>query len=406
MMNWLTMQDVAIDDNGIVDGPFGSNLKKSDYIDDSINGIPVLTTKNLYGDYSANSVRYISKEKYETLKRSTVFPGDILVAKIGSIGKCGIYPLNQGIALIPANLLKITLKPEIVRKYVYYYIQSSTFQSLIKSISTATAQPAFNVTKFRKLPIPVPSQKEQARIVARIEELFSQLESGVETLKQTKEQLAVYRLSVLKAAFEGRFTHAISDKTWRIIDFADVDTGATPLTSNPDYYNGEIAWVTSAKINDNEITTASDYITEKALKETNCKVFPAHTLLVAMYGEGKTRGKCAELMIPAATNQALAAIRIRETSEISLAYVKWFLTFNYQNIRRKAAGGVQPNLNLGIVKKIQVPQHTKEEQNRIVSEIESRLSVCDQIEQTVDAALQQAEALRQSILKKAFEGGL
>ena len=99
----LSMADIAIDNNGIVDGPFGSNLKKSDYIDDSQNGIPVLTTKNLYGDYSSDSVRYISKEKYETLKRSTVFPGDIIVAKIGSIGKCGIYPLDQGLALIPAN---------------------------------------------------------------------------------------------------------------------------------------------------------------------------------------------------------------------------------------------------------------------------------------------------------------
>lgn len=287
----------------------------------------------------------------------------------------------------------------ILPKYLYYGTQYLVFRLPDKGY-------ARHYQHVEKMNLPVPPLEEQARIVARIEELFSQLESGVETLKQTKEQLAVYRLSVLKAAFEGRFTHAISDKTWRIIDFADVDTGATPLTSNPDYYNGEIAWVTSAKINDNEITTASDYITEKALKETNCKVFPPHTLLVAMYGEGKTRGKCAELMIPAATNQALAAIRIRETSEISLAYVKWFLTFNYQNIRRKAAGGVQPNLNLGIVKNIQVPQHTKEEQNRIVSEIESRLSVCDQIEQTVDAALQQAEALRQSILKKAFEGGL
>lgn len=301
---------------------------------------------------------------------------------------------------VKSSAMKI-LKPntELVNpKYIYYRMQIIQFDS--------STHKRYWIQQYSKIKVAVPPLEEQARIVARIEELFSQLECGVETLKQTKAQLAVYRLSVLKAAFEGRFTDAISDKTWRIIDFADVDTGATPLTSNPDYYNGEIAWVTSAKINDNEITTASDYITEKALKETNCKVFPAHTLLVAMYGEGKTRGKCAELMIPAATNQALAAIRIRETSEISLAYVKWFLTFNYQNIRRKAAGGVQPNLNLGIVKNIQVPQHTKEEQNRIVSEIESRLSVCDQIEQTVDAALQQAEALRQSILKKAFEGGL
>lgn len=326
--------------------------------------------------------------------------GDILIVCDGS--RSGL--VGFAIKGYVGSTLAVISAEGMSQKYLFYFLQS--LYPLLNTRKKGTGTPHLDQNVLKNAKVNLPPLEEQARIVARIEELFSQLESGVETLKQTKAQLAVYRLSVLKAAFEGRFTHTISDKTWRIIDFADVDTGATPLTSNPDYYNGEIAWVTSAKINDNEITTASDYITEKALKETNCKVFPAHTLLVAMYGEGKTRGKCAELMIPAATNQALAAIRIRETSEISLAYVKWFLTFNYQNIRRKAAGGVQPNLNLGIVKNIQVPQHTKEEQNRIVSEIESRLSVCDQIEQTVDAALQQAEALRQSILKKAFEGGL
>ncbi len=125
-----------------------------------------------------------------------------------------------------------------------------------------------------------------------------------------------------------------------------------------------------------------------------------------MYGEGKTRGKCAELMIPAATNQALAAIELHENAKVYQPYLKWFFVFNYQQIRRKASGGVQPNLNLGIVKNISVPIYGYESQKRIVNEIESRLSVCDSIEQTVDAALQQAEALRQSILKEAFEGRL
>ena len=125
-----------------------------------------------------------------------------------------------------------------------------------------------------------------------------------------------------------------------------------------------------------------------------------------MYGEGKTRGKCAELMISAATNQALAAIELHPDSAISRDYLKWYLVFNYQEIRRKASGGVQPNLNLGIVKNLNIPLFTKDEQKNIVQEIENRLSVCDSIEQTVDTALQQAEAMRQSILKKAFEGEL
>ena len=121
------LESISYGDNAIVDGPFGSNLKTSDYIDDPENGVPVLTTKNLTGDYSKNSVRYITKTKFEELKRSQVKGGDILVAKIGSIGKTGIYPLSRPTAIIPANLLKFTVNPDIVFRYVYYFLNFSDF---------------------------------------------------------------------------------------------------------------------------------------------------------------------------------------------------------------------------------------------------------------------------------------
>jgi len=262
------------------------------------------------------------------------------------------------------------------------------------------------MANFTSYEIPVPSSDEQERIVAKIEELFSQLDASVADLKTVKERLQIYRQAVLKEAFEGKYAINPFYEIKRICDFANVGTGATPLTSKKEYYNGNIPWVTSSKINEGKIYAPTEYITELAIKETNCKVYPAHTLLIAMYGEGKTRGKCAELMIPAATNQALAAIEINENEKIYQPYLKWFLTFNYQNIRRKASGGVQPNLNLGTIKNICVPIYGYDSQKNIVNEIESRLSVCDSIEQIVDTALQQAEALRQSILKQAFEGKL
>ena len=285
-------------------------------------------------------------------------------------------------------------------RYLYFFCRHFNFRRLDKS----TTIPSLAKRDLLSIEMPVPPLAEQKRIVARIEELFSELGSGVETLKKTKQQLSVYRQAVLKAAFEGSWINSKPKRSAKISDLAYVGTGATPLTSNPSYYGGGIAWVTSSKINDGNIYAPSEYITEKAISKTNCKVYPPHTLLVAMYGEGKTRGKCAELMIPAATNQALAAIELHENTEQFRNYVKWFLVFNYQLIRRKASGGVQPNLNLGSIKNITIPIFNDDDQVRIVSEIESRLSACDSIEKIVDAALQQAESMRQSILKKAFEG--
>lgn len=288
----------------------------------------------------------------------------------------------------------------VLPKYIYYKLQTIHIDH--------SAHKQYWISQFSRIKVKVPSITEQQRIVSRIEELFSSLDNAVESLRKTKEQLAVYRQAVLKEAFEGKYITNDSSayRIMRINDFADVGTGATPLTSNSAYYGGKIAWVASGKINDGRISTPTDYITDLAIQETNCKVFPAGTILVAMYGEGKTRGKCAELLIPAATNQAIAAITLKEASPVDKSFLEWFLTLNYHNIRRKASGGVQPNLNLEIIKAISIKVFSKLAQEETVNQIESRLSICDNIEQTVNTALAQVEAMRQSILKEAFEGRL
>jgi hypothetical protein len=122
-----------------------------------------------------------------------------------------------------------------------------------------------------------------------------------------------------------------------------------------------------------------------------------------MYGEGKTRGKCSELRIDATTNQAIAAVQcpvpIRE-------YIKLSLLHQYEDLRLTASGGVQPNLNLSLVRAIPIPFPPLAEQERIVTEVERRLSVIDELESTVTANLQRATRLRQSILQQAFCGKL
>ncbi len=193
----------------------------------------------------------------------------------------------------------------------------------------------------------------------------------------------------------------------RIIDISHVETGATPLKKKREYYqNGTIPWVTSGALNNWTIREATDFITELALKETNVKLFPEHTLLVAMYGEGKTRGKCSELLIEATTNQAIAALIQKGYEEITRYYLKWFMQKNYSELRRLASGGAQPNLNLDIIKNTFVPLAFAQEQTQIVKEIESRFSEVEISEKSIDSELKKAEQLRQSILNDAFEGKL
>jgi type I restriction enzyme S subunit len=181
---------------------------------------------------------------------------------------------------------------------------------------------------------------------------------------------------------------------------ADVGTGATPNRSKVEFWlDGDVPWVTSGVANGDYVDKASEFVTQRALAETNLTLYPAGTLLVAMYGEGKTRGKCAELRIPATTNQALAALQVNDQVR---AYVRHFLELNYQDMRKVASGGVQPNLNLSLVRAVAVPLPPLAEQQRIVAEVDRRLTLVRSVETEVDTNLKRAQALRQSMLSKAF----
>ncbi len=150
----------------------------------------------------------------------------------------------------------------------------------------------------------------------------------------------------------------------KIKDIAYVSTGMTPLKSESKFYeNGNIPWVTSTLTSSDYIDKADTYITEFALNNTTLDLYPVHTLILAMYGQGKTRGQISELLIPATINQACAAIELYSSNETLRKYMKLFHNWNYNNLRKEAAGSAQPNLNLNIIQNTLFPLPPLAEQN-------------------------------------------
>lgn len=328
---------------------------------------------------------------------------------------------------------------ELLPKFLYYFCLQFNFKELDKS----TGRPSVSKSDLLKIEMPLPNIEEQTRIVSRIEEVFSELDKGVETLQIIKKQLAVYRQAVLKAAFEGKFSYEWRNKGtesivedynsivrqkqvfkdtsgdenavhleipngWKIArlgELFDVQVGATPSRKNVEYWNGTINWISSGEVHFNTIFHSNERITHEGLTHASTNVQPIGTVMLAMIGEGKTRGQAAILKTEAAHNQNTAAILVSETP-CSSKYVYYFLQLNYDNTRRVGSGNNQKALNKERVRALRIPFTSFAEQDYIVDEIESRLSVCDSIEQTVDTVLSQADVMRQSILKKAFEGGL
>lgn len=144
-------------------------------------------------------------------------------------------------------------------------------------------------------------------------------------------------------------------------ELTKVVTGATPSRKRSDYYGGSIPWVKTGEIEQGIITGAEESITELAVNETNCKVLPVNTIMLAMYGVGKTRGQSGILKIEAATNQACAAILPSDAYDPQ--FLLYFLRNQYEEIRRLGQGTQQTNLNLSIVRSIGVPKASLEKQH-------------------------------------------
>ena len=190
----------------------------------------------------------------------------------------------------------------------------------------------------------------------------------------------------------------------RLEDVAKIGTGATPSKSNMEYYGGNINWVSSSVTSFPYVDEPTDLITELALKETNCEIYPTGTLLMAMYGEGKTRGQVTELRIEAASNQACAAIipYISTTKN----FVKLYLLANYYQFRRLAEGGNQPNLNLGKISALFIPLPPIQEQQRIVKQYEFILESIELLEASKALLEGRINLLKSKILDLAMQGKL
>lgn len=403
---------------------------ESKYYNSTGEGIPFFQGKADFGEL------YPKVRVYCSSPTKIAQYNDILLSVRAPVGPTNLSP---GTVCIGRGLAAIRPDDSLDLKYLLYYFRY--FETQLSAKGTGTTFKAINQKLIKNLEIPIPPLNEQTCIVARIEELFSELDKAVGTLKTTKEQLEVYRQAVLKAAFEGKYTkwwrknHNVSANEeycelrkenqvfkdtsgdenelslnipdeWmkvRLGEIFDVEVGATPSRQHAEYWNGSIPWVSSGEVRFTTINKTREMITDIGLKNASTNLQPIGTVLLAMIGEGKTRGQSAILNIPAAHNQNTAAILVSKTL-CQPKYIYYFLQLNYENTRRVGSGNNQKALNKERVRAIRVPFAPIAEQSIIVKEIEKRLSICENIEQTVNTALAQADAMRQSILKQAFEG--
>ncbi|MCK9202383.1 MAG: restriction endonuclease subunit S [Gallionella sp.] len=179
-------------------------------------------------------------------------------------------------------------------------------------------------------------------------------------------------------------------------DIARISSGGTPDRAEPSYWGGSIPWVTTGEIQFNTITGTTEKITEAGLKTSSAKLFPTGTLLMAMYGQGKTRGQVAKLGIEAATNQACAAILLHKAYDSDFFFQ--YLSSQYTAVRKLGNAGTQKNLSGGILKEVLVPVPPLPEQRRIARILTTWDQAITTTERLLDNCRKQRQALTRALL--------
>ena len=434
------------------------------------------------GSINWETVPYCA-ENPDDLEKYSLKDGDILVSRAGSVGVS--YLVAKPRKAVFASYL-IRFKPFIDRQFLAYFLQSPDYWVTIADEKLGIAVPNVNATKLTSITLPIPPAAEQRRIVAKIEELFSELDKGIESLKTARAKLNIYRHAVLKHAFEGKLTAQWREENkdkletpeqllarikqerearyeqqlqeWKAAVKEWEEGGKLnkkpskpkkvnelpPLTESelmelprlPDGWGWVRLGNLGVEISDGPFGSnlkSSDYVGDgiRVIRLENIGVLEFHNekvshitlnkyktiskhtvtagdVIVSSFVANGTRAVVLPNYIERAVNKADCFCIRRYGENLINSYTAMFLVTRcaHRQLGAQVHGATRPRINTIQLKNCAVPLISRNEQEQIVSELEEKLSLIEQLETHIEANLQKAATLRQSVLKKAFEGKL
>lgn len=392
----------------------GKRLPKGNTFSEKITKHPYIRVTDFDDSgVSLDALKYIDEEVFEKISRYTISSEDIYVSIAGSIGKVGIIPSCIDGANLTENAAKLTNIKGINQKALCLFLKSEFAQFQMQSATISTTQSKLALFRIESLFFPLPPLSEQQRIVERIEELFAKLDEAKERLQEVADSFAVRKAAILHKAFTGELTkqwrreNGVSDESWeekKLGDICKIGSGGTPSRKHEEYYNGNIPWIKTGELAWNVITESEEYITEEAVANSSAKMHFAGSVLVAMYGQGLTRGKAAILGINATTNQAVCALQPLEL--LKSEFLFYYFMKNYWQFREEAVGGNQPNYSAKMISNWVLNLPSLPEQHEIVRLIDDLLARERSAQQAAEQALASIELMKKSILARAFRGEL
>jgi len=438
--NWIK---VTLEDIGEIVSGGTPSTKDPENFGGNISWLTPADLSDFHEKYISHGKRNLSEKGLRNSSAKLMPAGTILFTSRAPIGYVAIarneISTNQGFKnLIPSSY--------VFNEYIYYYLKAS--KKLAENYASGTTFLEISAKSFAKLPIPLPPLNEQKRIVAKIEELFSKLDAGVESLKKAEAQLRRYRQSVLKAAFEGKLTEKWRERhgenfgyefvkrlefqkhtntanykqflqtkiprNWQVLPLKSlVKSFQNGLSKRKSYSGDSTVVIRLADIEELRISltnTRSIKLSDKEIEKYSLS--PEDILIIRVNGSKDLVGRFIYADLPHDEKIAFCDHFIRCTVRKEMVRVKYLIYFAESNIFRKqmlknmVSTAGQNTINQSRLSNMFVLLPSIPEQQKIVEEIERRFSIIDSLEKTIDKSLKEAERLRQAILKKAFEGRL
>ena len=377
----------------------GPGVRKNQY---TVDGVKLINVANLVDgkvDLSTSD-RYVSNETaYGKYKHFLVDEGDFVIAssgikvdyfdkKMGIIEKRHL-PLCMNTSTIRFKVLN---ERELSIKYFMYYLKSNHFKEQLTREITGSAQLNFGPSHLKKMVFPYVPRVVQDKIVDILDQIYK-IEDALKSKAELLDKLVKSRFIELF----GEVNHSNKFAYKRVLDFTKVISGGTPARNKPEYWSPQIIpWIKTTELQNNVIDNAEERISGDGLNSSAAKVLPKNTVLIAMYGQGKTRGMTGFLTIEACTNQACAAILPSE--DFNPMFLWMYFIMSYDDLRDLAKGGNQPNLNCEIIKNYRVICPPISLQNEFVDFFKQ----VDKSKLAVQKSLDELEILKKSLMQKYF----
>jgi restriction endonuclease S subunit len=392
-------------------------------VEDDVEYKQVTIKINNGGVVPRNNGETILGSKIGTKRQHVVHAGQFIMSKIDARnGAYGIVPAELEGAIVTNDFPVFDVDTsKIIPQFLVLVSTTEKFIEFARKCSSGTTnRKRIDIEAFLNQQIPLPSKEEQEKILEEYNNKIQRSKQKVEELQSIPNKIAIYlqenlgikdsksqteKLGLLMfvqlakliewgVEFNKETKNKISSDypIYKVKDLCKVGSGGTPSRTTKKYYDGNIPWIKTGEVLNNIILDTEEKITQEAIANSSAKLFPKGSLIMAMYGQGETRGRTAKLGIDAATNQACAVLYGINNSMVLTDYLWYYLQFRYDDIRSMASGNNQPNLNAEKIKNYDI----------VVPPISKQMQLIDYVKSLKDKQ-EQLKALSTELISTAYK---